>query len=66
MEVQMNQQDFQQQLKPAEPLVEKVRTKPVRQERPNGTLGFVGTPSSSFDAILDAYEKDPERWDGLE
>jgi hypothetical protein len=24
------------------------------------------TPSTSFEAILDAYEKDPERWDGLE
>jgi hypothetical protein len=23
-------------------------------------------PSTSFEAILDAYEKDPERWDGLE
>lgn len=25
-----------------------------------------GPPLSTFDAILDAYAKDPDRWDGLE
>ncbi len=27
---------------------------------------FDGNEPTSFNAILDAYEKDPDRWDGLE
>jgi hypothetical protein len=66
MEAPMKLTEYERETKPQVPVPQFPRATRLEEKKTTNTHNCEQTHGTSFDAILEAYERDPERWDGLE
>jgi len=62
----MKPEQCQEQLIRQHPAADAAHRAAVREFAEQRLRLAIPEPTESFEAILEAYSKDPERWDGLE